>query len=139
MVLFMLMLLNALAFSQAPVELGGSNGMNLLNSLAKSSLDQINDSVNDIANNTVNDTVNNTVNDTVNATDNTKDLSGTNGIHSAKFLSWGKGPKSHTSSSNYNRSTANSGVVDSPPNPLAMTSDLRDLNDLAEKNAFATA
>lgn len=119
LILSMLMLTAAMTFSQAPVELGGSTGLSLLNSLTKSSLNQ--------------------TNDTINATNNTTDLNGTKGIHSAKFLSWGTGPKNHSVSYNYSRGIANSSVVNSPPDPLAMTSGLKDLNDLAEKNAFATA
>jgi len=111
------MLMTALAFSQTPINLSGSSGLSLLNSLAKSPLNQTNDSLN--------------------ATNNTTNLNGNKGIHSSDFLSWGTGPKNHTV--NYNYSVVNHSAVNSPPDPLAMTRDLKDLNDLAEKNAFATA
>lgn len=137
LILSLLMLTAAMTLSQAPVELGGSSGLSLLNSLAKSSQDQTND--------TANDTSNASVNASVNATNNTTDLNGTKGIHSAAFLSWGTKPKSHTEFRSVNNSSAGksgadkSSVVNSPPDSLAMTDDLKDLNALAEKNAFATA
>lgn len=139
LVLSLLMFTVAVTFSQAPVELGGSSGLSLLNSLAKSSQDQANDTLNQ-----TNDTINQT-NDTINATNNTTDVNGTVGIHSAAFLSWGTKPKSHNEFRSVNNSSESksgadkSSSVTSPPDTLAMTDDLKDLNALAEKNAFATA
>ncbi len=123
----MLMLVTVLALSETPIELGGSAGLSLLNSLTQSPIDQANESLN--------------------ATDNMTDINGQNGtkgLHSSEFLSWGTGPKNRSVSYNSNSSVNNSGpnksgAVISPPDPLTMTSDLKDLNDLARKNAFAAS
>ncbi len=133
LVLSLLMLMTALTFSQTPIDLGGSSGLSLLNSLTKSSLNQT-------------DSLNQT-NDTINATNHTADQNETKGAHSPDFWSWGSRPKNHSVS--YNPNVANPSVgnpnagkpsaINSPPDPLAMTSDLKDLNDLAENNNFATA
>ena len=111
LILFLLMFTTALTYSQTPISLDGPGGLSILNSLTKSPLNQTNDSLN--------------------ATNNTTDLNGTKGASSSDFWSWGTRPKNPTESYNYNaNNTAN--------NPLSMTSDLQDLNALAEQNSFAS-
>jgi len=124
LILFLLMFTTALTYSQTTISLDGPGGLSILNSLTKSSQNQTNDTLNQ-------------TNDSLNATNHTANLNRTNGTSSSDFWSWGTRPKNHTA--NYNPGAVNHSVVTSPPDPLVMTSDLQDLNGLAEQNAFATA
>ncbi len=74
LVLFLLMLMTALTYSQTPIKLNGSEGLSLLNSLTQSPLNQTNDSLN--------------------ATNQTTNLNGINGT-SSDFWSWGTKPKNY--------------------------------------------
>ena len=123
-ILFLLMFTTALTCSQTTISLDGPGGLSILNSLTKSSQNQTNDSLNQ-------------TNDSLNATNHTANLNRTSGTSSSDFWSWGTRPKNHTA--NYNPSVVNHSAVNSPPDPLAMSSDLADINSLAEQNAFATA
>lgn len=111
LILFLLMFTTALTYSQTPIDLGGPGGLSILNSLTQSSLNQTNASLN--------------------ATNHTANLNETNGTSSSDFWSWGTRPKNY--SINYNYGTDNSAN-----NPLVMTRDLADLNELAEQNSFAS-
>lgn len=125
-ILFLLMLMTALTYSQTPINLDGPGSLSLLNSLTKSPLNQTNGTLNQ-TNGTLNQT-----NGTLNTTNQTANLNGNKGTSSSDFWSWGTRPK------NYSGPGPNS-AGNSANDPLAETSDLKDLNDLSEQNSFATA
>ncbi len=75
-ILFLLMLMTSLTYSQTPINVSGSEGLRLLNSLTQSILNQTNDSLN--------------------ATNNTINLNGIKGTSSSDFWSWGTKPKNYS-------------------------------------------
>ncbi len=146
-ILFLLMLMTALTYSQTPINLDGPGSLSLLNSLTKSPLNQTNGTLNQTngtlnqTNGTLNQTngtlnqTNGTLNQTngtLNTTNQTANLNGNKGTSSSDFWSWGTRPK------NYSGPGPNS-AGNSANDPLTETSDLKDLNDLSEQNSFATA
>ncbi len=135
-ILLLLTLTTTLTFSETPVKLGGPEGLSILDSMANSTMNQTNDTLNQ-TNTSLNQTNMSLIqaNDSLNAANQTIGMTGIKTTSSSSLWSWGNRPKDH--SVKYNNS-ANSATT-SPPNPLDMTSDLKDLNDLAEKNNFATA
>ena len=78
LILLLLMLTTALTCSQTPINVTGSKGLSILNSLTQSqtSLNQTNDSINATNNNTTN-------------------LNGIKGTSSSDFWSWGTKPKNY--------------------------------------------
>lgn len=82
-ILFLLLGMAALTYSQAPVKLNGSEGMALLNSLTKAPMDTNSTSLN-------NTSLNNT---SLNATNNPTNL--TKAKDSGDIWSWGSRPKDH--------------------------------------------
>ena len=151
--LFLLMLMTAITFSQTPVKVDGPSGLSLLNSLTQSPPNQANESLNqtNASLNQTNASLNQT-NGSLNATNQTVGMLGIKSSSSSDLWSWGSMPKDHSkvyniaignstnSASNSANSASNSAnsASNSGNDPLAETSDLKDLNDLAEQNAFAS-